>query len=131
MSGANDDTSQVRNAAGRLRALMGELKLPKEIANHILSQIDETKHAALAVIAKETRLFLEKTNIGDELAKALTQVAFEIRTEVRFVPNDKATGVVPKVKISGPRFKKAGPGAEDGTGEKDGTTEGDPESSPT
>ena len=109
MSGANDDTNQGRSAAGRLKALMGELKLPKEIANHILSQIDETKHAALAVIARETRLFLEKTNLSDELAKLLTQVSFEIKTEVRFIPNDKAKGgLVPKVKISGPKLRAEG-----------------------
>jgi len=109
MSGANDDTNQGRSAAGRLKALMGDLRLPKEIANHILAQIDETKHAALAVIARETRLFLEKTNISDELAKLLTQVSFEIKTEVRFVPNDKAKGgLLPKVKISGPTFKTQG-----------------------
>jgi hypothetical protein len=133
MSGANDDTKQGRDDPslyervvpegfkrrieagvenvmkdGRLKALMGELKLPKEIANHILAQIDETKHAALAVIARETRLFLEKTNLSDELAKLLTQVTFEIKTEVRFVPNDKAAkgGFLPKVRISGPRLKK-------------------------
>jgi transcription antitermination factor NusA-like protein len=128
MSGANDDTSQVRNAAGRLRALMGELKLPKEIANHILAQIDETKHAALAVIARETRLFLEKTNISEELAKLLTQVTFEIKTEVRFVPNDKGkVGLLPKVKISGPTFGQKEEDGNDEKHEKDGKDENDPE----
>jgi hypothetical protein len=106
MSGANDDTNQSRSAGGRLKALMGELKLPREIASHILAQVDETKHAALAVIARETRLFLEKTNLADELAKVLTQVSFEIKTQVRFLPNDKVKGgLMPKVKISGPKLK--------------------------
>jgi hypothetical protein len=106
MSGANDDTTTGRSATDRLKSLVGELKLPREIANHILGQIDETKHAALAVIAKEMRLFLEKTNLSDELAKLLTQVSFEIKTEVRFIPNDKVKGgLLPKVKISGPKLK--------------------------
>jgi len=106
MPGANDD-SMDRSATGRLKSLVSELKLPREIANHILAQIDETKHAALSVIAKEMRIFLEKTNLSDELARLLTQVSFEIKTEIRFVPNDKdgKVGLVPKVKISGPKLK--------------------------
>jgi hypothetical protein len=153
MSGANDDTKQGRDDPslyervvpegfkrrieagvenvmkdGRLKALMGELKLPKEIANHILAQIDETKHAALAVIARETRLFLEKTNISDELAKLLTQVSFEIKTEVRFIPNDKAKGgLLPKVRISGPTFKAADQKEEDENGGKHEKHGNDPE----
>jgi hypothetical protein len=75
---------------GRVKNLVGDLKLPKEIVNHILSQVDETKHAAVGVISKEVRLFLERTNLADELAKLLTQVSFEVTTKVRFVPSDKA-----------------------------------------
>ena len=73
---------------GRLKNLLGEIKLPREIVNHILSQVDDTKRAALKVIAGETREFLEKMNLADELAKLLTQVSLQV--EVRFVPNDKA-----------------------------------------
>jgi hypothetical protein len=92
---------------GRLMGALGELKLPREIANQILSQIEETKTAAVAAIARETRQFLERTNLSDELAKLLTQVSFEIRTEVRFVPSDVAKGaLVPKVRISGPKGKR-------------------------
>jgi hypothetical protein len=92
---------------GPLKALMGELKLPREIANHILSQVEETKHSAVGAIARETRQFLERTNLSEELAKLLTRVSFEIKTEVRFIPNEKAAkgGLVPKVKISGPKLK--------------------------
>ena len=123
MTASNDDNPLGRSAAARLKALMGDLKLPKEIANHILSQIDETKHAALAVIARETRLFLEKTNLSDELAKLLTQVSFEIKTEVRFVPNDKAkSGLLPKVRISGPKLKA---GVQDEERERDQAEETD------
>ncbi|MCK9462242.1 MAG: hypothetical protein M0R80_21660 [Proteobacteria bacterium] len=120
MPGPNDDTPD-RSATGRLKSLMGDLKLPREIANHILSQIDETKHAALAVIAKEMRIFLEKTNLSDELARLLTQLSFEIKTEVRFVPNEKGgkLGLVPKVKISSPKVKK------DDQDQKDEMNEGD------
>jgi hypothetical protein len=75
---------------GRVKNLVGELKLPKDLANQILSQVDETKQAAVKVVAKEVRTFLENTNLADEMAKLLTQISFEVSTNVRFVPSDKA-----------------------------------------
>ena len=56
----------------RIKNLVGDMKLPKEIITHILHQVEETKQSALGIVAKETRLFLEKTNLGDELARLLT-----------------------------------------------------------
>jgi hypothetical protein len=73
---------------GRIRNLLAELKLPREIVNHILAQVDETKQAAIKAIARETREFLEHTNLADELARLLTQVSLQV--ELRFVPNEKA-----------------------------------------
>jgi len=73
---------------GRLKGLLPEMRLPREIVNHILGQVDETKQAAIKAIARETREFLERTNIADELAKLLTQVSLQV--ELRFVPNEKA-----------------------------------------
>ncbi|MDJ0764297.1 MAG: hypothetical protein QNJ97_15055 [Myxococcota bacterium] len=75
---------------GRLKSLLGDLKLPKEIIAHIVSTVDETKHAVLNVVGKEVRLFLEHTNFSDELAKLLTQVSFEVKTQVRFIPSEQA-----------------------------------------
>ena len=75
---------------GRLKHMLGDLKLHKEIVAHIMSQVDETKQATLGVISREVRLFLERTNLSDELAKLLTQISFEVKTQVRFVPSDKA-----------------------------------------
>jgi len=77
---------------GRLKGLVGDLKIPKEIASHIVSQVDETKRATLEVIGRETRLFLERTSLADELARLLTQVSFEVRTQVRFLPRDRDAG---------------------------------------
>jgi hypothetical protein len=74
----------------RIRNIVGDLKLPKEIVNHIISQVDETKQATVGVVSREVREFLENTNLADELAKLLTQISFEIKTQVRFVPSDKA-----------------------------------------
>ncbi len=92
---------------GRFKKVVGEMKLPKEMVNYIMSQMDETKHAALSVVAKEMRQFLEKTNLAEELANVLTKVSFEVNTQVRFVPNDRAPkrGEKVKMEVQGPSFK--------------------------
>ena len=67
---------------GRLK----NLKLPRELVQYIMSQVDETKQAALAAIAKEMRIFLEQTDIAEELTRVLSKVSLEVKTEVRFKP---------------------------------------------
>jgi hypothetical protein len=70
-----------------LRNFVGELKLPKEVLQHVYGQIDETKNGLYRVVAKELRDVLEHTKLADELAAVLTKLSFEVRMEVRFVPN--------------------------------------------
>jgi len=84
---------------GRLKSLMGEFKLPKEIAAHMVSQVDETKQAAVGIIARETRLFLEKTNLSEELVKMASKISLEVTTQVRFIPNDNSTGEKGGIKL--------------------------------
>jgi hypothetical protein len=53
------------------------------------------------VIARETREFLSNLNLTEEIAKILTTLSFEIKTEVRFIPNsERFTGAEPDVKAS-------------------------------
>jgi len=82
-----------------LRSAIGDLKVPKEIASYVASQLDDTKNAILKVVSKEIREFLETSHFADELARILTTLQFEISTTVRFVPNGE--GKVPRPKISG------------------------------
>ena len=84
---------------GRLKSLMGELKLPKEIVAHMMSQVDDTKQAAVAVIARETRLFLEKTNLSEEFVRMLSKISLEVKTQVRFVPNEDSMGEKGGIKL--------------------------------
>jgi hypothetical protein len=79
-------------APDTLKHFVGDLKLPKEIVNYILQQVDETKNGLFRVVAKEMRDFLEHTNLAGEMQKMLTTVQFEISTTVRFTPNDQASG---------------------------------------
>ncbi len=93
----------VANAVGRA---LTEAKLPREIASAVFNQFDETKNDVLRIVAGEVRDFLEATDLASEIKAALTSLSFEIRTEVRFIPNDAGTGVKPEVRARS-RIKRA------------------------
>jgi hypothetical protein len=87
--------SKTNHAVGDL--LGGGQGLSKEITGYVFGQIDETKNALVRVVAREVREFLEATDLSAELQKALTSLSFEIKTEIRFIPNDSG-GVKPEIK---------------------------------
>lgn len=80
-----------------LKQQLTELRLPKEIVSFILQQSNNTKREFMRIVAREIREFLEHTDFYDELRKILTSLSFEIRTEVRLIPNDQAF-VKPEIK---------------------------------
>ncbi|HTQ06557.1 MAG TPA: hypothetical protein VMI54_22010 [Polyangiaceae bacterium] len=94
-----------------VRRVVGDLRLPREALSSILSQIDETKTGLYRVVAKEVRDFLEQTSFAEEITRALTTLSFEIRTEVRFIPNDARGRPTPDVrsKVSVKRKSSAPP----------------------
>jgi hypothetical protein len=71
-----------------VRNLMSELKLPKETLGALFGTLDETKNGLYRVVAREVRDFLEHSNLAEDLVRGLTALSFEIKTEVRFIPND-------------------------------------------
>jgi hypothetical protein len=72
-----------------------------EVAGYIASSADGAKDKVFEVIARETREFLSTLNLTDEIAKILTTLSFEIKTEIRFIPNsERMTGAEPDVKAS-------------------------------
>jgi hypothetical protein len=79
-------------APDNLKELIGGMKVPREVANLLLAQVEETKNGLFRVVAKEVRDFLEHANLGTEMQKMLTTVQFEINTTIRFKPNDGAAG---------------------------------------
>lgn len=89
-----------------VRNFVNELRLPKEVLALMLAQLDETKNGLYRAVAKEIRDFLDHTNFAEELAKALTALSFEIKTEVRFVPNENRYGASPDLR-SKVRVKRA------------------------
>jgi len=89
-----------------VRGVVDDVPLPRELAGFLFSQVDDTKNALVRVVAGEVREFLEATDLAGELQRALTSLSFEIKTEVRFIPND-AGGVRPRVKASAvPKVKR-------------------------
>jgi len=95
-----------------VRKVARDLKLPKEAIGVMFSQLEETKNGLYRAVAREVRDFLENTNFAEELTRALTTLSFEIKTEVRFIPNDsRSKPPVPDVrsKVSVKRRESAPP----------------------
>lgn len=99
-----------------LRRLTKELQIPN-VAGYLADTADTTKDKVLEIIAREVREFLAHVNLSDEITRLLTTLSFEIKTEVRFIPNsERYTGVEPDVKAA-VRIKRADGKGEGGAGE--------------
>jgi hypothetical protein len=97
-----------------IRNALGDMKLPKEVVTTLVDVADNTKKEVVRVAAREFREFLDSARFNEELAKILTQLSFEIRTEIRFVPNDQAlrpmVSTSAQVKSDSGETVEAGPG---------------------
>lgn len=74
-----------------VRQRLGDLKLPKEALSSLLTQIDEGKSGLYRALTRELREFLEDTNFTEELVRALTMLSFEIKMEIRLIPNESGS----------------------------------------
>lgn len=82
-----------------IRKLAQDFSLPKDVASYLISSAQTTKDELFKIVAREMRGFLENLNLSHEVAKLLTTLSFEIKTEIRFIPNDEALGgVKPDIK---------------------------------
>ncbi|MGD0675332.1 MAG: hypothetical protein ABSC94_07935 [Polyangiaceae bacterium] len=91
-------------APDNLKEFVGGMKMPRDVANYVLAQVEETKTGLFRVVAKEVREFLEHTNVAGEMQKMLTTVQFEISTTIRFKPNE-TTGAANDSKLPKPEVK--------------------------
>src|SRR5580658_3119004 len=95
-----------------IRRIAREVSLP-DVVGYVASSADGAKDKVFEVIARETRDFLANLNLSEEIAKLLTTLSFEIKTEIRFIPNsERLTGAEPDVKAS-VRLKRTQPGTTD------------------
>ena len=79
-----------------VRKLANEFSLPKDVAAYLIQQAGTTKNELFRIVAGELREFLESLNLNEELTRLLTSLSFEIKTEIRFIPNDAQK---PKAKV--------------------------------
>jgi len=75
-----------------VRKLLGELPLPKDVADRVATRLDDYKGELFRMVKQEVHDFLDKVDLGYELQKLLTSLSFEVTTEIRFVPNEKSAG---------------------------------------
>jgi hypothetical protein len=82
-----------------IRKIASEFHLPKDVANYLIQTAATSKDEIFKIFAREVRSFLESANLSQEIQKVLTSLSFEIKTEIRFIPNDEAVGgVKPNIK---------------------------------
>ena len=86
---------------GIRRVVGGARESLPEVAGYLASSADGAKDKVFEIVARETREFLANLNLTEEIAKILTTLSFEIKTEIRFIPNsERMTGAEPDVKAS-------------------------------
>jgi len=91
-----------------IRKIASEFHLPKDVANYLIQTAASSKDEIFRIFAKEVRAFLESANLSQEIQKVLTSLSFEIRTEIRFIPNDEAVGgIKPDIKVGQMAVKRA------------------------
>jgi len=86
-----------------LRALAGQLKLPKELLGVILSQAEKTKSEIGRVVSEEIRRFLQSDRMREELLKLVSQMTIEVKAEIRLKPADPAGSSVEVKDVSARR----------------------------
>ena len=89
----------VLNTEEGIRRVARDMSLPKDVAGYLASTASTTKDEVMRIMAREIREFLQSVNLSEEVAKMLTTLSFEVKTEIRFIPNDQKLGSVqPDVK---------------------------------
>jgi len=132
MRGGGDDDKLTESIRARLEHLVPELvkktfaagmgavfqteegirRLAREnlpdVVGYAANATNDAKDKVWEIIALQTREFLSNLNLTEEIAKLLTTLSFEIKTEVRFIPNsERLIGSEPDVKAS-VRLKRNG-----------------------
>lgn len=97
----------------KLREIFGDA-VPKEVLGYVKGAIDGGRDEIVRIIGQQTKRFIEGIDVGGEVAKILTALSFEIRTEIRFIPNDGK--LKPNVKFS-VKPKRADKDKDRGTGD--------------
>lgn len=71
-----------------VRALLGELKLPKDIVRYVTEQAADGRQEFFDMLRKEIRRWFDRYDMGHELRQLLRENTLEVSAKVRFVPNE-------------------------------------------
>jgi hypothetical protein len=71
-----------------VRRAVTDLSLPKDAVDAVIDRLGHSKDQVVETISRELRAFLDRIDIHAEVQKLLTSLTFEIKTEIRFIPND-------------------------------------------
>jgi hypothetical protein len=83
-----------------IRALAGQLKLPKEALGFVLSQAERTKDEVGRVLSEEVRRFLRSDKLRADFLRALSGKRVEVTAHVRLVPDsERAPGDPPRPRV--------------------------------
>jgi hypothetical protein len=78
-----------------IRALAGQLKLPKEALGFVLSQAERTKDEVGRVLSEELRRFLRSEKLREEFLQLLSGMRVEVTAHVRLVPEPRRKAAEP------------------------------------
>ena len=81
-----------------IRAVASEI-INNDKVEAVGSTLSGVRNEVVGVAGRELAKYLDKLNLTDELVKVLTAISFEVRTEIRFIPNDQKL-VTPDIKAS-------------------------------
>jgi len=107
-------------SAEPMRQLLAEMKIPKDallhlLSQHLLIQLEETKQNVYRLVSRELKDLLERTNVADELANALTKLSLDVTMQVRFSATD---GEAPSLRVKVASRDDDGIGSERTTGDE-------------
>lgn len=72
-----------------VRTALGDLKLPKEAMEYVVSQAERTKREVIHSLARELRQFLDGLELQELIGRSLEGTTFEIHTTIRVTQNEK------------------------------------------
>lgn len=86
----------VRSGPGTVRNIASDI-LNNERVEAVGSTLNTVRDELVRVFGKEFSVYLDKLNLVDVLVGVLTSISLEVKTELRFIPNDKRL-VKPNIK---------------------------------
>lgn len=79
-----------------VKNIIGDLPLPKEIVNGLLSNAKNTKDEFISSVKSELKGYLNKIDISKEIDRIAENYDFEVNAKIKLVPKNKKTKAVKK-----------------------------------